>query len=384
MPGRFVAGGVTLTVAPPGQSKTTLALAECVQVAAGLAWAGRAVTEPGAVLYLGGEDDADEIRRRLAAVAQALGVDLDGVADAIHCFAADERPMGVNLARPGLAWGQVEAGPDVEAIKELAKDLEVKLIVFDPLIEFHALDENANREVKEVGHVLRAIAKHAGCAVHVTHHTPKSPGPQGQFAGEQAAARGASALAGSVRVMHTLVTPEAKDAEAWGIDEKDRRFYARFDMAKNNQGPLEAEPRWFKRTAVELANGETVGVLEPVDLGPGALEAAARRAERRQRIVGQILAALAPDETRVTVNQAALRLLANGRHGLWAAYRGRDAASFKGRAPAPVKAEIEGAIVERVGGSGFRIEVNEDPGQAGANRAARWLVLVEGEGEGEG
>src|ERR1022692_2326315 len=60
-----------------------------------------------------------------------------------------------------------------------------------------------------------------------------------------------------------------EDAEAVGVDQKDRRTYVRVDNAKANLSPGSIDIQWFKFTSVPLNNatleypkGDRVGVLD--------------------------------------------------------------------------------------------------------------------------
>jgi hypothetical protein len=76
-------------------------------------------------------------------------------------------------------------------------------------------------------------------------------------------ARGASALVGVARVVQTLFGMSEADAKKMGVTLDDRHQYLRLDDAKANLGLISSQPTWYRKTGVELPNGDEVGILVP-------------------------------------------------------------------------------------------------------------------------
>lgn len=72
---------VTMLGGDGGTGKSLIALQLAAACAAGTDWIGRAITRPGPALLVSAEDSAEELHRRLAAVAEAEGQDLAALGD---------------------------------------------------------------------------------------------------------------------------------------------------------------------------------------------------------------------------------------------------------------------------------------------------------------
>lgn len=153
---------VGLLGGPPKACKTFLALEMALAVAAGTPCLGRfAVPDPGPVLLFAAEDDPLQIRARLAGLASARGVDF-------HTL-----PVFLILA------AQLRLDQPAEQ-RRLAATLETyrpRLLLLDPLVRCHRLDENAVQEVAPLLADLRALQRRFAVAVLLVHHTRKAHGP---------------------------------------------------------------------------------------------------------------------------------------------------------------------------------------------------------------
>ena len=308
---------VTVLVAPTGVGKSTLCMARAVAVATGREITGEPVHERAKVWVYNNEDDADDLKRQLAAVLQHWNIPFAEVKGRLALNSGAERPLIVaRLDRQG----NVIRLPDVDACIAHVREHGFGLLIVDPLIETHTVNENSNEQIKEVGAMFRDIARKGDCAVQLVHHTAKPPqGSSDGHAGNINTARGASALVAVARVSQTLFSMSAKDAAALGIRDEDRRLYARLDDAKINLALLTGEASWFRRTGVTIANGDEVGVLAPEDLKPAEPEASGDDLHRT--IIACLLARV--PEPEITLNAAA-KQLAWGGDERFAEYRETD------------------------------------------------------------
>jgi hypothetical protein len=297
----------TALVAAPSVGKSSLTIAWALALAAGRGdFIGLDISRPYRVLLVNNEDDTDEQRRRIFAGMNAHGIDKEAlqgrlfhytVGNAVKPFLAVQRD-----ATRGLA-----ATDDVKTLAQFAISNSIDVIVFDPLAEMHAGDENSNPEMAAVAGIFREVARVTNSAVLLVHHTRKPSA--NDTAGDMSTARGASSLLGSTRLAYTLAGMSKDDAKAYGVEEDQRGRYVRLDRAKGNFIPADSVPTWLEHLSVMLGNGETANALklkvglertEAVNngaIGPGESEA----------IIG--MAGLEP----ITVNAAAKSLLADGR-----------------------------------------------------------------------
>jgi hypothetical protein len=262
-----VRGNLTVLVAPPGAGKSTLGIALAVACAIGRdELVGEQVHEPTRAWVWNNEDDQDELRRRLAAVLQHWSIDAADIRGRLGLNSGADRPLLIaRLNRDGT----VLRLPDIEAVAERVRANGIGLLVVDPFVETHEVDENDNAQIKTVAAMWREVARRAECAVVLVHHTGKPPAASADaWAGSLAASRGASSLAGVARIMRTLFAMSERDAERLGITPEERHRWVRLDDAKANLSLASPKAKWFRRVSVTIANGDEVGVLVPDDPVP--------------------------------------------------------------------------------------------------------------------
>ena len=142
----------------PKCCKSFLALDLAVAVAGGRACLRRfAVPHPGRVLLYAAEDALHNVRRRLEGICAAAGVmlaDLD-----IQVITAATLRLDLQADRTSL---------DATVAK-----LQPRLLVLDPFVRLHRIDENASGEVAPLLAYLRELQRRHGVAVVVVHHAKK-------------------------------------------------------------------------------------------------------------------------------------------------------------------------------------------------------------------
>lgn len=316
----LIVGYLSLLVSPPGIGKTTLVLAQAVSVCTGKNLTGKEVFQIGKVWVHNNEDDSDELKRRLAAVLQHFKLSVDDVRDKLVISSGAERPL---LFAKGGRDSKVARQPDVGACVEFIKNNGITVFIADPFAEMHSVEENNNEQIKEVAMLFREIARKAGCAVLLVHHTSKpQQGSSDGHAGNMNTARGASSLLGVARVVQTFYGMSSKDAEKLGVKEEDRHRYIRLDDAKANLSLIDANALWYERVSVTIGNGDEVGVLQPVDFSSRQAEVAREDLDFQKTIIACLLAQVNEDE--ITLNAAA-KLLAWGNDKRFLKYRQSDA-----------------------------------------------------------
>jgi hypothetical protein len=208
----------------PKCCKSFLALDLAVAVAAGTPCLRRfAVPRPGRVLLYAAEDALHIVRRRLEGIAVAAGMalaDLD-----IQVITAPVLRLDFKADRNSLAETVARLGP--------------RLLILDPFVRLHRIDENASGEVAPLLAYLRELQRRHGVAVTVVHHAKKGGN----------AVRAGQALRGS------------SEFHAWG----DSNLYLR----RNGENLIlavehRAAPS-LKPMAIELAQRGDALALEVVD-----------------------------------------------------------------------------------------------------------------------
>lgn len=199
-----------------------LALQLAAQIAGGpdLLEVGELPTGP--VIYLPAEDPPTAIHHRL----HALGA---------HLSAEERQAVADGLKR--AAEGR-------------------RLMVLDTLRRFHIEEENASGPMAQVIGRMEAIAADTGCSIVFLHHASKGAAMMGA-GDQQQASRGSSVLVDNIRWQSYLSSMTSAEAEEWGVDDDQRRFFVRFGVSKANYGAPFAD-RWFRR--------HDGGVLKPAVL----------------------------------------------------------------------------------------------------------------------
>ena len=160
----------------PKCSKTWLGLDLALSVATGTACLGQfAVPRPGPVLVYLAEDALPIVRDRVAGMARHRGLELATVA--IHVITA-----------PTL---RLDREPHRSRLFETARRLRPRLLLLDPLVRLHAIDENHAGEVAELLAYFRSLQRQLDLSVMLVHHTRKNAAA-GVVAGQ--ALRGSSDL----------------------------------------------------------------------------------------------------------------------------------------------------------------------------------------------
>ena len=153
----------------PKCSKTWLGLDLALSVATGTACLGKyAVPQPGPVLVYLAEDALPIVRERVAGMARHRGLDLAAVE--IHVITA-----------PTL---RLDREPHRSRLFETARRLRPRLLLLDPLVRLHAIDENHAGEVAGLLAYFRSLQRQLDLSVMLVHHTRKNAaGGSGRRAG---------------------------------------------------------------------------------------------------------------------------------------------------------------------------------------------------------
>jgi hypothetical protein len=155
----WCANSVGVIGGAPKCAKTWLGLDMALSVATGTPCLGKyAVPEPGPVLIYLAEDALLVVRERVEGMARHRGLDLDQVE--IHVITAPVLRLDQDLDR-GRLW-------------ETAKRLRPRLLLLDPLVRLHGIDENHAGEVAKLLAYFRSLQRQLGLSVLLVHHTRKN------------------------------------------------------------------------------------------------------------------------------------------------------------------------------------------------------------------
>lgn len=170
------ASSVGLIGGAPKCSKTWLGLDLALSVATGTACLDRyAVPQPGPVLIYLAEDALPIVRQRVEGMARHRGLSLQQIE--IHVITAATLRLDREQHRRQLL--------------QTIQRLRPQLLLLDPLVRLHGIDENNAGEVAGLLAYIRALQRQLDLSIILVHHTRKN-GPAGAAAG--LALRGSSDL----------------------------------------------------------------------------------------------------------------------------------------------------------------------------------------------
>jgi hypothetical protein len=244
--GQFCRTFLSGLVAPGDVGKTTLRLTQAIELATGRTLLGLHVFQRCRVLVLSFEDDRAELHRRLLAICRHNNIDPAELRGWLFCRDLNGGPKLAELDSRGRRRqvGQLDA-----MLRRAVTRLRCDLLILDPFVKLHALEESSNPDMDFVCSLLIKIAQDCNIAVDSPAHTHKGV----IQAGDADARRGASAQRDAGRLDYTLTVMSEDEAKQFGIPADMRKSFMRLDKAKANIVRA-AKARWFQLVSVSLNN----------------------------------------------------------------------------------------------------------------------------------
>jgi len=288
----YCRGYVSGIAAAGGTGKTALRILQALAVATGRELTGERLYGRFRVLYVALEDDRDEIRRRVWAATKHHEIPRD---DLLDCFYL-ATPMGMKIGELSPDNPREVMPGELERwLRHVIAEKRIDLVVIDPFVKIHTVDENDNGLVDQVLVILARLAINSNCAIDLLHHQPKGLGRPG----DANRARGASALRDGIRVLDTLTPMDEKEGPKLGLSESETRRLMRIDSAKTNLMPPPQNARWYRFVDVALRNrtpqypdGDRIQTCEV--WAPPGVNASGITAEAIERIFDQLQAGPTP------------------------------------------------------------------------------------------
>jgi len=256
-------GSVSMTAAPGGLGKSSLELVEATAMATmrdllGINPAKK--MKPLRVWYINFDDKREEIERRIAAINKHFGLK---ESDFGGRFFFEGRETKLVIAEQ-IGKSAKILTPVQDALTAALKIHKIDVLILDPFVSTHRVEENSNPAIDLVVKTFADIAEDADNAIDLVHHTRKTGGTE--ITAEDA--RGGSAAGAAARCVRILNWMTKDEAKKVGIGEEHRRLYFRVDRDKANFVPL-GKAVWRKLKSVPLDNGtddlegDWVGVVTP-------------------------------------------------------------------------------------------------------------------------
>jgi AAA domain/Bifunctional DNA primase/polymerase, N-terminal len=253
----YMRGVVSITAGMGGRGKSSNSLVEAIVLATAKPLLREPPGERCRVWYHCGDDNMEELYRRVAAICQRYNLDMAELEGWL--FLTTPREFELRVAE-----GYMEVKTDDATINRIHDQIEASAIdvaILDPLVKLHSVRE-ADVGMDRVIGVFQAVADEQGCSVEIVHHTRKGAAGQGDAMQGGDDMRGSSSIQGAVRSQRMVNVMPTAEAARLQIPEADRRRYIRITNEKTNYAPP-GHGGWFKLASVELANGDCVGVVEP-------------------------------------------------------------------------------------------------------------------------
>lgn len=259
----FIRKYVSVTVAPGGLGKTANSIVEALAMASGKALNGVKPPKRMRVWLFNVEDPRDELERRIMAACLHFGLkqeDIEG-----YLFLDSGREQELVVAVDDKKGVKIQE-PIVEAVVETILANGIDVMIVDPFVSTHQVNENDNGAIDKVAKLWAQIADYTNCSIDIVHHLRKVSDREATVED----ARGAVSLIGaarSVRVLNRMSEAQAKEA---AITPNDRFGYFSITYGKSNLSPLSHRLDWRHIESVALGNGR--GLTQPQDHAPVVTE----------------------------------------------------------------------------------------------------------------
>jgi hypothetical protein len=266
---RYCIGFVSGNLGNGGIGKTALAVVDAISITCGRSLTGEHLFRQENVLIVCLEDQRIELRRRIKAALMYHGIDPSKVKGRLfYCAHKGEKIM----ARDGR--GVVVQGNLGPMIRAAAARHKAKIVIVEPLIKAHSVDENSNVDMDAVVDAFVAMAEEESLSIMLTQHTRKGT----NIAGDADIGRGATAVKNGARLVYTTVAMNESERARYDLDEATAKSLIRIDSAKVNICRPELAT-WFQLVGVRLGNAtamypngddvQTVTRWEPPDTFAG-------------------------------------------------------------------------------------------------------------------
>jgi hypothetical protein len=249
----YVRKAIGATIGGGGRAKTTLGITDFIGMAIGRnLFTGEAIA-PLRPWLLNGEEDQDELNRRVAAACQHHGITEADCGGRLFVQSVRDHPLRLAVLSRNAAMLNRTA---LDALETQIREKQIDVFGLDPWVSFHSVNENANEHMDLlIKEGLGGIVSRTNTACELFHHPGKPKPGQAETVVEDA--RGASAIIWAVRSARVLNFMTPQEAERLGIAEDDRRLHIRILNGKANMGPL-GKAIWIALTVKNLSNGDQV------------------------------------------------------------------------------------------------------------------------------
>ena len=271
---------ISVTASAGGIGKTSAITVEALAIATGKPLLGTAVKSQANVWVINLEDPISEMQMRTLAAMKHYGLNKEDIKGRL--FVDGEDTMSITLAAEGRD-GLITNDALLEHMTKKIKENNIGVVILDPFVSAHLVNENNNGSIQAVVAMLRKLARDTNTSIMLVHHIRKTNGEDATVD----SIRGAGSLIGAARAARVInrITPE--DAMALGVDEQQAKGIMRIDDGKANLAPPSDKAVYRQMISVEIANGEHIGVAVEFKLPDLFDGVTARDLYKVQRAVGK-------------------------------------------------------------------------------------------------
>jgi RecA-family ATPase len=246
IPGR----NVTLLSGPGAIGKSILIMQLCAATALGKDWIQQLPT-PGPAVYVGAEDDVDELHRRLAAIVAHYHGTFAEMRNRLFISSLAGKDAVLGAAD---RTGKVNPTPLFTRLFEVVTAIKPKLIALDTAADLFAGNENDRTQARQFIGLLRMLAIAGNSSVLLASH------PSLQGISTDSGSSGSTGWSNSVRSRLYMKPATAGDADT---DDKGDDGLRILEMKKTNYGrPIEAiRLRWQNGVYVPIGTPSTLDKL---------------------------------------------------------------------------------------------------------------------------
>ena len=207
--------------------------------------------------------------------------------------------------------------PVVTAIVEQIVTNKIDVMIVDPFVSTHQVNENDNGAIDKVAKLWGRVADQTNCSIELVHHLRKLNDRDPTIDD----ARGAVSLIGAARSVWVLSGMSDKQAKEAGVSPNDRFGYFNIHCGKSNLTPLSQKMDWRHLESVPLGNG--AGLQKPQDhVGVVTTWKWPSKAEAAENAAGELTA----DQMQMILVRLKNQTSAYARNGgTWAGFHVMDA-----------------------------------------------------------
>ncbi|RKF22728.1 hypothetical protein D6851_05895 [Altericroceibacterium spongiae] len=258
---------LTGTISPGGIGKSSLVMVDALAMATGRQLLHNRVHIRGGlrVWYWCGEDTTEELDRRLEAACIHHLIFDEQIGGRLFVDSGRNQPIKIATAEGTTV---TVAKPVVDELVAQMRERRIDVLIVDPFVTCHAVNENDNGAINAVIDAWRDVADKANAAIELVHHTNKAANANDPNIND---GRGASAFRDGIRAGRVLapLNPQ-RGQEEWGLEPKEVvRIFQSLDGAKANMSPRGGLGTWYRMASVNLDNGtpeypwgDEIGVVE--------------------------------------------------------------------------------------------------------------------------